>query len=48
MKQPLRSFGDWSEFLSSNGKIYFYNRKTEIAQWDKPDEWDWLIMQEYA
>lgn len=46
-KQPLRTFGDWSEFLSSGGKIYFYNSKTEKAQWEKPDEWDWLVSQEY-
>jgi len=35
--------GDWSEFLSSSGKIYFYNQKTEKTQWEKPEEWDWLI-----
>jgi hypothetical protein len=26
-KQPIRTFGEWSEFLSSAGKIYFYNRE---------------------
>jgi hypothetical protein len=45
-KQPIRTFGEWSEFLSSAGKIYFYNSKTEKAQWNKPDEWDWLVTQE--
>lgn len=33
--------------MSSGGKIYFYNSKTEKAQWEKPDEWDWLVSQEY-
>lgn len=46
VKQPIRSLGDWSEFLSSSGKIYFYNQKTEKTQWEKPDEWEWLIQEE--
>ena len=45
-KKPIRSFGEWCEFLSSTGKIYYYNCKTEKAQWEKPDEWDTLIAQE--
>lgn len=41
-KQPIRTFGEWSEFMSSTGKIYYYNSKTEKTQWGKPDEWDYL------
>ncbi|XP_046412236.1 WW domain-containing adapter protein with coiled-coil isoform X4 [Neodiprion pinetum] len=32
-------FGDWSEHMSSSGKKYYYNCKTEISQWEKPREW---------
>ncbi|KAK0180655.1 hypothetical protein PV327_003018 [Microctonus hyperodae] len=32
-------FGDWSEHLSSSGKKYYYNCKTEVSQWEKPREW---------
>lgn len=31
--------GDWSEHLSSSGKKYYYNCKTEVSQWEKPREW---------
>ncbi|XP_031627948.1 WW domain-containing adapter protein with coiled-coil homolog isoform X2 [Contarinia nasturtii] len=30
---------DWSEHVSSSGKKYYYNCKTEISQWEKPNEW---------
>jgi len=33
------SYGDWSEQLSSSGKKYYYNSKTEVSQWEKPREW---------
>lgn len=32
-------FGDWSEHVSSSGKKYYYNSKTEVSQWEKPREW---------
>lgn len=32
-------FGDWSEHMSSSGKKYYYNCKTEVSQWEKPREW---------
>uniref|UniRef100_A0A914W627 WW domain-containing protein n=1 Tax=Plectus sambesii TaxID=2011161 RepID=A0A914W627_9BILA len=38
-KTRLKEFGDWSEQTSSSGKRYFYNRITEVSQWDKPTEW---------
>ena len=47
IKQPKRAYGDWAEFLSSGGKIYYYNYKSEKTQWEKPSEWDWLVAQEY-
>jgi len=31
--------GDWSEHVSSSGKKYYYNCKTEVSQWEKPKEW---------
>ncbi|XP_055910027.1 WW domain-containing adapter protein with coiled-coil homolog isoform X2 [Eupeodes corollae] len=30
---------DWSEHVSSSGKMYYYNCKTEKSQWEKPKEW---------
>ncbi|XP_030378469.1 WW domain-containing adapter protein with coiled-coil homolog [Scaptodrosophila lebanonensis] len=32
-------YGDWSEHVSSSGKMYYYNCKTEVSQWEKPKEW---------
>ncbi|GFQ78285.1 WW domain-containing adapter protein with coiled-coil [Trichonephila clavata] len=29
---------DWSEHISSSGKKYYYNCKTEVSQWEKPKE----------
>uniref|UniRef100_A0A1I8AAP0 WW domain-containing protein n=1 Tax=Steinernema glaseri TaxID=37863 RepID=A0A1I8AAP0_9BILA len=37
-KRP-RSIGNWTEHFSSSGKRYFYNHKTEVSQWEKPQEW---------
>jgi len=36
----LRECGDWSQHVSSSGKIYFYNNKTNVSKWEKPKEWD--------
>ncbi|KAK6166805.1 hypothetical protein SNE40_023423 [Patella caerulea] len=38
-KTAVRVFGDWSEHISSSGKGYYYNCKTEVSQWEKPKEW---------
>lgn len=35
----IKEFGPWSEQYSSSGKRYFYNRETEVSQWEKPAEW---------
>ncbi|KAI1715952.1 WW domain-containing protein [Ditylenchus destructor] len=35
----LKEFGVWSEQTSSSGKRYYYNRDTEVSQWEKPTEW---------
>ncbi|XP_025080863.1 WW domain-containing adapter protein with coiled-coil-like isoform X1 [Pomacea canaliculata] len=38
-KSAVRVCGDWSEHISSSGKRYYYNCKTEVSQWEKPKEW---------
>lgn len=37
--QPYEPPDDWSEHISSSGKKYYYNCKTEVSQWEKPKEW---------
>lgn len=32
------SASDWSEHKSSSGKVYYYNTKTGISQWEIPNE----------
>lgn len=40
-EKPQR-VGDWSEHVSSSGKKYYYNCKSEVSQWEKPRDWvDW-------
>ena len=39
-RPPERKCGDWCEFLSSKGTIYYYNVKRGKTQWKKPDAWD--------
>lgn len=36
---PYDSSDDWSEHISSSGKKYYYNCRTEVSQWEKPKEW---------
>ncbi|KAK2858666.1 hypothetical protein Q5P01_003286 [Channa striata] len=36
---PSESSDDWSEHISSSGKKYYYNCRTEVSQWEKPKEW---------
>jgi hypothetical protein len=31
--------GEWTEHISSSGKRYYYNCRTEVSQWEKPKEW---------
>lgn len=38
-RDRLARMGDWSEHVSSSGKKYYYNCKTEVSQWEKPKEW---------
>ncbi|XP_026887654.1 WW domain-containing adapter protein with coiled-coil-like isoform X1 [Electrophorus electricus] len=37
--QPREAADYWSEHISSSGKKYYYNCKTEVSQWEKPKEW---------
>ncbi|KJH48604.1 WW domain protein [Dictyocaulus viviparus] len=37
--KEIKEFGAWSEQTSSSGRKYFYNRDTEVSQWEKPKEW---------
>nr|XP_051698202.1 WW domain-containing adapter protein with coiled-coil-like [Oryctolagus cuniculus] len=36
---PYDSADDCSEHISSSGKKYYYNCRTEVSQWEKPKEW---------
>ncbi|XP_076350712.1 WW domain-containing adapter protein with coiled-coil-like isoform X3 [Tachypleus tridentatus] len=38
-KERRHQIADWSEHISSSGKKYYYNCKTEVSQWEKPKEW---------
>lgn len=38
-RDRIARVGDWSEHISSSGKKYYYNCKTEVSQWEKPREW---------
>ncbi|XP_071054851.1 WW domain-containing adapter protein with coiled-coil homolog isoform X2 [Onthophagus taurus] len=38
-RERVTRIGDWSEHISSSGKKYYYNCKTEVSQWEKPREW---------
>lgn len=38
-RDRLTRIGEWSEHVSSSGKKYYYNCKTEVSQWEKPKEW---------
>ena len=38
-KTFLKSFGDWVEVVSKSGKVYYYNKRTLVNQWKKPECW---------
>ena len=38
-RRPVRRHGVWREFISSTGKSYYFNIKTQENRWDKPDDW---------
>ncbi|KAI4902127.1 hypothetical protein NFI96_021747 [Prochilodus magdalenae] len=38
-EMPREPADDWSEHISSSGKKYYYNCRTEVSQWEKPKEW---------
>ncbi|XP_057303296.1 probable serine/threonine-protein kinase DDB_G0276461 [Hydractinia symbiolongicarpus] len=45
MNNPVKSSNtqqidsDWSQHVSSSGKVYYYNRRTEESQWEVPKDW---------
>ncbi|XP_057190848.1 WW domain containing adaptor with coiled-coil b isoform X2 [Triplophysa rosa] len=38
-EMPRDPADDWSEHISSSGKKYYYNCRTEVSQWEKPKDW---------
>lgn len=38
-RHPERTFGDWHEYRSSSGKLYYYNWQTRQNTWAKPADW---------
>ncbi|XP_067110002.1 WW domain-containing adapter protein with coiled-coil-like [Osmerus mordax] len=36
--RPHEPADDWSEHISSSGKKYYYNCRTEVSQWEKPKD----------
>ena len=38
-KSAVRVSGDWSEHVSSSGKRYYYNCRSEVSQWERPKDW---------
>jgi len=39
VEERKQQVGDWSEHISSSGKKYYYNCRTEVSQWEKPKDW---------
>ncbi|XP_033101690.1 WW domain-containing adapter protein with coiled-coil-like [Anneissia japonica] len=39
IKEILAKAHQWTEHISSSGKKYYYNCKTEVSQWEIPKEW---------
>lgn len=40
LRRPERVCGHWREYLSTNGRPYYYNTKTRVNRWEKPDGWN--------
>ena len=39
LKTFLKCHGDWVEVVSKSGKVYYYNKRTLVNQWKKPEDW---------
>ena len=39
LKTFLKRHGDWVEVVSKSGKVYYYNKRTLVNQWKKPEDW---------
>ena len=44
LKTFLKRHGDWVEVVSKSGKVYYYNKRSLVNQWKKPE--DWLLEEE--
>mmetsp|Transcript_6167 Transcript_6167/g.21817 ORF Transcript_6167/g.21817 Transcript_6167/m.21817 type:complete len:117 (-) Transcript_6167:1410-1760(-) len=38
--QPTRSVGDWTELRAPDGRLYYFNDKTNVTQWNVPQEFE--------
>ncbi|RLO08545.1 hypothetical protein DYB28_008146 [Aphanomyces astaci] len=39
LRQSEASAADWCELSTETGSVYYYNKRTQLSQWDKPT-WD--------
>lgn len=40
LRRPERVCGHWREYLSTNGRPYYYNTRTRVNRWEKPEGWN--------
>jgi len=36
----IQSLADWDEVTADNGDVYYWNKKTDQTQWEKPPGWE--------
>jgi ankyrin repeat protein len=47
VKTPSNKYGDWKPFMDpASGFVFWYNEKTNVSQWDCPDEVKQLSMRQ--
>lgn len=47
IRNPEAHTSDWSEHHSSSGKVYYYNTRTGVSQWEIPNELKQLQQQQH-